>query len=246
MPRVLTFKDALAEASLSGDPLRLKEVLWPEVLFYDKQEQIIHSVRDSVETFVTAGNQLGKDFVSGFIATSFFMYPQLYFPGAYVAEVDRMKPPSRFPPHHRHTRRVITTSTNEKHLNVLWSEIAGFITNARVLGRDGVSRAAPLLQKNGGPLHLGAMELRLAVERDEMATNCKNYLRGMVSQKGESISGHHADYTLIIGDEASGLDDNVHSFAQGWAKRFLYIGNPNECRNFFRRGVEGGDLTAAK
>lgn len=240
----MTFKEALAAVAGCGDPLKLQELLWPHVMFYDRQVEIIYSVRDSVETFVTAGNQLGKDYVTGFIALSFFMAPQLYFDKEYVAEVDRQKPKHLFPAHHRHTRRIVTTSSNEKHLNVLWSELAGFAINARVLDTTGQMRQVPLIDREGGFLNLGSMELRLSVERTETATNCKNYVRGMVAAKGESISGHHADYTLLIGDEASGLEDSIHSYAQGWAKRFLYIGNPNPSGNFYEKAVEDGDVVA--
>jgi hypothetical protein len=41
------------------DPFELQKVLWPQVRFYDKQREIIASVRDDDETFVTAGNMLG-------------------------------------------------------------------------------------------------------------------------------------------------------------------------------------------
>lgn len=64
----------------------------------------------------------------------------------------------------------------------------------------------------------------------------------MVSEKGEGMSGHHAAHTLIIIDEASGVDDTVYSHCDAWAQRKLIIGNPNPCNNFFYRGVNAGDL----
>lgn len=42
------------------DPLALKSVLWPSVTFYQKQLDIIYSVLHNDETFVVAGNMLGR------------------------------------------------------------------------------------------------------------------------------------------------------------------------------------------
>lgn len=88
------------------DPLEVQKLLWPDVYFYDKQREIIYSVAENDETFVPAGNMLGKDFVAGFIALWFFM--------------------SRSP------CRVVTTSVDSTQLEgVLWGEIRRFIQTAR-------------------------------------------------------------------------------------------------------------------
>jgi len=84
--------------------------------------------------------------------------------------------------------------------------------------------------------------LALPVERE--AKNPLNYLVGRVSQKGEGLAGHHAEFTMFVGDEASGLDNEAYQAAQGWAKYMLIIGNPNPTRNFFYRAVTAGDLLA--
>lgn len=81
--------------------MKLKDALWPEVQFYKEQKDIIYSVEENPETFVYAGNMLGKDFVAGFIALSYFI---------------------RYP-----TVRIITTSVKDDHLRVLWGEIDRFI-----------------------------------------------------------------------------------------------------------------------
>lgn len=41
------------------DPLAFAKEFWPSVYFYDKQREMIYSVRDNVETYVVAGNKLG-------------------------------------------------------------------------------------------------------------------------------------------------------------------------------------------
>ena len=40
-------------------PFAMLEQLWPNVVMYDKQREIIMAVEDSVETYVKAGNKLG-------------------------------------------------------------------------------------------------------------------------------------------------------------------------------------------
>jgi len=227
---------------LQGNPLKLAELLWPEVKFYDKQIEIIESIRDNDETYVVAGNQLGKDFVAGFIALSFFLVPQLYFPQAYCDSIDRAteipdNPDAlAFPTTKRwllkHTRRVITTSVAEHHLDVLWGEIGRFLMMSKV----------PLAASLGGELVSNSQEIRWKVE--QLSKNPINYLVGKVSGKGEGMAGHHAAYNLMVIDEASGVDEQVYQQGQGWAKKFLIFGNPNSCVNFFYRGVKSGDLVA--
>ncbi len=94
--------------------------------------------------------------------------------------------------------------------------------------------------RKGGPLIINHRDVKKLVDGKE----CKiSYLRGMVSEKGEGMAGHHAAHTLGIIDEASGLEDIVYTQMGTWARRILAIGNPNPCQNFFRRAVKEGDLT---
>jgi hypothetical protein len=213
-----------AEQILSAckdDPLLFGRVFWPDTVFYEKQVEIIESVRDNVETYVPAGNKLGKDFVSGFIALHSFLTNR--------------------------EARVITTSIRDDHLRVLWGEIGRFISTSRI----------PLLADQGGPLVVKHRDIRKVVtatrgnrvqERLNRDGSPKrqlddiSYLMGLVSEKGEGMAGHHAEYTLAIFDEASGIDDIAYTQAATWAKRFLIIGNCNPTVNFFYMGVKGGDL----
>src|SRR5689334_1465705 len=96
-----------------NEPLLMKEALWPEVQFYAKQIETIHSVRDNLETYVTAGNQLGKDFVAGFIVLWMFVCFDFV--------------------------RIVTTSVADKHLIVLWDEINSYVATSRqpLLHQDG-------------------------------------------------------------------------------------------------------------
>lgn len=92
---------------LVENPLLFKELCWPDIQFYDDQVEIIQSVNDNIETVVPAGNMLGKDFVSAFIALWFFC--------------------SRSP------ARVVTSSVDHSQLKgVLWGEIRRFIDSSRI------------------------------------------------------------------------------------------------------------------
>ena len=102
------------------DPLAFVHWLWPHYYLYEKQREVMYSVRDNVETVVPAGNQLGKDFVSGLIILWYFL--------------------SRDP------CRIVTTSVKDDHLIVLWDEINRFIQEAAV--PLDASRGGPLLVKH--------------------------------------------------------------------------------------------------
>ena len=115
-------------------------------------------------------------------------------------------------------------------MRVLWAEIARFALTAKY----------PLLVDKGGPLIMQHMEIRRASERE--AKNPINYLVGMVSEKGEGLAGHHAEVTLVVVDEASSSEEQVYEHTQGWFKRLLGFGNAWDCANWWRKGVEAGDL----
>lgn len=211
------------------NPVSLLSTHWPDVMIYDKQFDILESLRYSSETIVTAGNMLGKDFISGYAALSFFLAPQMYFDREYVASIERQR--SKTNPH-PHTVRVLTTSVAEHHLKVLWGEIGRFTSTCYY----------PLVanrENPRGPLTINYQEIRYARERS--AKNPLNYLVGRVSETGEGLAGHHAAYTLAILDEASGIPNTSYTQMGTWAKKMLIIGNPNACQNFFRQGVKEGN-----
>jgi len=207
-------------------PLAFARLLWPHVSFYREQQKVLESVVANDETFVPAGNMLGKDFVSGFVALWFFLT--------------------------RSPVRVVTTSVKDDHLRVLWGEIGRFVQESRF----------PLAVKDGGPLILNHRDIRKMVLRHPgpdfdvknmghapgmERVRCEiSYLRGMVSERGEGMAGHHATHTLCIIDEASGVDDLVYTQQATWARKLLAIGNCNPTQNFFYKGIKGGDLSGAR
>jgi phage terminase large subunit len=127
--------------------------------------------------------------------------------------------------------RVVTTSVKDDHLRVLWGEIGRFVDTS----------AHPLLAKDGGPLVVNHREIRKVVggKLDKIS-----YLIGQVSEKGEGMAGHHAKHTMLIVDEASGVDDVVYERGSTWARKILAIGNPYGNSGFFYKGCKAGDLLA--
>lgn len=189
------------------DLFLLKEVLWPDVHFYDKEVEIIESAVTDMETYVASCNKAGKDFTMGFLGPACFLV--CLYKGI--------------------TCRILNTSVAEHHLKVVWGESSRFLTTAK----------QPLLYPHG-PLVMNYQEIRRVEEAE--AKNPLNYLIGRVSATGEGLQGHHADFTMLIGDEATGLGEEVYKAGQGWAQHMVFIGNTWPTANFFKRHCEAGDL----
>lgn len=89
------------------DPVRFVELCWPDIHLYNRQKDILYSLRDNDETFVVAGNGLGKDFVTAIAVLWFFT--------------------SRRP------AKVVTTSVQASQLNdVLWGEIRRLFDSSKI------------------------------------------------------------------------------------------------------------------
>lgn len=94
-------------AELLEDPIKFCQVCWPDIKLCDYQRDILLSLRDNVETFVHAANEVGKDFTTAIGVLWFFC--------------------SRRP------ARVITSSSGETQLkNILWSEIKERISTSKI------------------------------------------------------------------------------------------------------------------
>jgi len=91
----------------NADPISFVKFVWPHIKLYDKQREIMYSVRDNDETIVPAGNMLGKDFISAVISIWFFCT--------------------------RRPCRIVTTSVKYDQLNdVLWGEIRRLLESAKI------------------------------------------------------------------------------------------------------------------
>lgn len=92
--------------SLLEDPIKFKDIFWPDSVLTDYQVEILHSVQRNKITVVPAGNKLGKDYIAAFTALWFYC--------------------SRTP------AKVITTSVDGSQLEgVLWGEIRNFMQSAK-------------------------------------------------------------------------------------------------------------------
>lgn len=209
-------------------PLDILAMYWPSVIMYDKQKEMIMSVRESNETYVVAANEMGKDYVSGFISLSFFMFPEVYFTPQYVQSIEDAANLQNLSGRLRHTRRIVTNSVRADHLGVLWAEIAKFRQMCISPEIDNIL--------------LTDLEIRFKDEVVKDGTRPNNYLVGIVSDKAAGLAGHHGNYTLGVVDEASGSENEVHEEMQGWAKRKLIFGNPRPCNNFFKTNYRMGML----
>lgn len=194
------------------DPFAFAGILWPNVYFYSKQREIIQSVIDNDETFVPAGNMLGKDFVAGFVALWFFLT--------------------------RHPCRVVTTSASGDHLRVLWGEIMRFVRTSTIPldagpGRDGLILNHQNLRKqvNGERCPLSYLTGLVASDGSIAAMQGHH-----IAQTGDGVPR-----TLFVSDESSSVEDEYYTMAGTWMNRALVIGNTWPCENFFKRGVKAGD-----
>ena len=179
-------------------------------------------MKNNIKTNVVSANKMGKDYTGGLICVGAFLNP-----AAFLLADGEPAPPlrSRDMPN----VKIITTSVKDEHLDNLWGEMDRLLATAKY----------PLTADKGGPLNYLHREIRRVTRNGEQFDS---FVKSQVSAKGEGLAGHHADYTLLVGDEASALDDKVLEFSQGWAKRFMFIGNPHQCTNFYFRDSEAGNL----
>lgn len=191
------------------DPIKFVKQLWPEIYLYDKQREILYSVNENDETFVPAGNMLGKDFIASIAVLYFFMS--------------------------RNPCRIVTTSVDNTQLNaVLWGEIRARLQSSRIplLSEDG----GPLLFNN---LHIRKyVKDKLCGVSYIIGRVASDTGEGMLGHHIANI-GDGIPRTLFVADEASGVPHVYYDKADTWAERKLVIGNPYECQNFFKYSVKG-------
>ena len=93
-------------ASLADDPLRFIAICWPDMQIYEKQRDILISLRDNSETIVFAANATGKTRVAAIAALWFFV--------------------TRTP------ARVVTSSSSETQLDtILWNELRHLVATSK-------------------------------------------------------------------------------------------------------------------
>lgn len=206
------------------DLFLLKEMLWPQYRFWSKQAEIVESVCLDKETFVPAAHEMGKDFIAGFIVTGCFVLC--------AAKQVQCK--------------ILVSSATERHLGNLWGEIDRFIRTSKqpllvsaggelIYNHQYLGRMGNADRTNGGWFPGGPLPEKDSYVISAVVTN---------DSRNEGLSGHHAPFTLFVGDECSGMSSAAYDAAQGWADHMLLIGNPYPTTNFFKTGVDAGDLAA--
>lgn len=203
------------------DPLSFADLLWPDVRFYKQQQDIIYSTCENDETFVPAGNKLGKDFVGGFIVLYFFLT--------------------------RHPCRIVTTSAKSEHLSVLWGEIGRFIQRAKypldsrkggplTLNHHDIGK---IVNKQKCPIsYLKGM----VASEDSIAAMQGHH----VTPDDLETANDGIPRTLFVVDEASSVPDAYHKMTRSWASRTLVLGNTWPCDNFFKHAVKGNSTEKDK
>jgi hypothetical protein len=188
------------------------KAFWPDVSFYKQERMMIESVRDNDETFVAAGNKLGKDYTAAFIALHFFL--------------------TRTP------CRVVTTSAKDDHLRVLWSEIMKFVRSSRI--PLDVKRGGILLCNHHDMRKLVGPDYQERCEISYMIGMVAGK-ESIAAMQGHHVpnTGDGVPRTLFISDESSSVRNEYAKMARTWCNRLLAIGNTWPCNNFFRHAVTG-------
>ena len=191
------------------DPMKFARICWPKVTFYRQQQEIIYSVANNDETYVPAGNKLGKDFVAGFIVLWFFMT--------------------------RRPCRIVTTSAKEDHLRVLWGEINRFVDTAAVPMR--VEQGGPL-KVNYHDLRWEYEGVRCPISYCSGMVASDASIAAMQGHHVANV-GDGIPRTLFLSDESSSVPNEYMTMARTWMDRSLSIGNTWPCENFFKWAVKG-------
>lgn len=195
-------------------PLELAKILWPTIYFYREERQVIESVWRNKETYVPAGNKLGKDYVAGRIALLFFLT--------------------------RHPCRIVTTSAKDDHLRVLWGEIGQAIQDSTYpldhrKGGPLVINVQDIRKVIRGDVCPISYITGLVAGHDHRAAMQGHHV---------ADPGDGTPRTLFLCDESSSVHDDYYKMASTWFNRALIFGNTWPCENFFRRACDTDDGAA--
>ena len=220
------------------DPMKFAAIEWPDVTFYKQQQEIAYSVLDNRETIVVAANQMGKDFVAGFIILWFFI--------------------SREP------CRIVTTSAKDDHLRVLWGEIGKFIQTAKhpleyskggnlIFNQRELKKVVNGVESKNSYCRgmvassdkIAAMQGHHATPESDDIKRMEKYFQTYHPKQWEERLNEWLliPRTLFVSDESSSVPHEYYEMADTWAKRMLIFGNAWPCNNFFKYGVKGNPET---
>lgn len=158
---------------------------------------------------MTAGHKLGKDFIGGLIAVTFFLT--------------------------RHPCRIVTTSVDGKQLEgVLWGEIRRFIQTSRLPLE--LERGGPLVCNH---LHIRKCYDKRVDGRSYLIGRTVGERGEGLSGHHLERPADGSPSTLAMVDECSGARAGIIDKMSEWAHRMFMVGNPYECANEFKWAVKG-------
>lgn len=199
------------------DPVAFFKTLWPGVFFYSHQRDVIYSVVENKETYVPAGNKLGKDFVAGGLILWFFMT--------------------------RNPVRIVTTSARDDHLRVLWGEIERFV-NTCAYSLD--LRKGGCLRMNHQDIRKAIGNAICPISYVKGMVASPDTIAAMQGHHANPSTVEEANdgvpRTLFVADECSSVPTEYKTMAQTWYQRALFLGNTWPCANFWEKDVEAGDI----
>jgi len=185
--------DLLWERALNDPPWWVKT--WLGITLWQKQVEIIESVRDNFRTYVRSCHGAGKTFTAADVVLWFLI-------------------------NHKGSRVITTAPTFRQVQKVLWQEIRKAHKNAII--------------QLGGDLTLN--ELKIA---DGW------FSFGFSTDDPDALQGQHAEYILVVFDEASGIKppiwEAIDSLLTSQNARFLAIGNPTDPLGDFCDGFKDAE-----
>lgn len=195
------------------DPLQVINSFWPHVRLFDKQAEAVYSCFNNVETFIPAGNMLGKDFLGGLVVLTYFLT--------------------------RQPCRIVTTSAKDDHLRVLWGEIHKFIQES-VVPLDYRQGGPLIINQRELKRFYNGQECKISYVKGMVAsTDSIAAMQGHhVAKTGDGIPR-----TMFFTDESSSVEDEYMKMGKTWANTIVCIGNNWPCTNFWYKAQKGDDAT---
>jgi phage terminase large subunit len=207
---------AWPSAKYQKDPVRFaNEILGVEL--WSAQVEILEAIRDNARVAVCGGRKIGKDFTVAVAALWWY---------------------SSF-----HDARVFMTATTSRQVDgILFLEIRRLIQRA---GRCVACRRADeekvARREQPGPIpcaHSALITGRLGeLARTGLKSSDFREITGFTAREAEAVAGISGAQMMCIVDEASGVDDEIHTALRGNMAsgdcREVLISNPTRAKGFF-------------
>ena len=181
---------------------------------YSQQEEVLYSFWYNKETWISAGNKLGKDFIAGFCCLGYFL--------------------TRYP------CRLVNTSAKDDHLRVLWGEINRFIQTCKY--PLDAKRGGPLIINHqdirrvwrGEKCPISYMVGMVANDESIAAMQGHHVTPATLEEANDGIPR-----AGFVSDESSSVPQSYYEMATTWAQTLMGFGNPWHCDNSFKWAFKG-------